>query len=126
MGEQKNIYDRSYEFAREILLWIRSANPDHISRSLTIQLVRSSTSIGANLQEAYAASSRKDFINKISIALREARESYYWLQLLRDSDDNIEKEQLSKHIQEANELSNILGKIRVNSMASKPEPHLKL
>ena len=52
---------------------------------LSKQLVRSGTSIGANVEEASAAQSRKDFISKMSIASKEARETNYWLRLLRDS-----------------------------------------
>ena len=49
------------------------------------QFLRSATSIGANVFEASAASSRKDFVNKMAIASKEARESYYWLILLKES-----------------------------------------
>jgi four helix bundle protein len=58
------------------------------------QLLRSSTSIGANLQEAIAAQSKKDFISKLSISLKEAYESRYWLNLLLYSKylDNIDKQ----------------------------------
>ena len=52
---------------------------------LSRQLLKSGTSIGANVEEALAASSRKDFIHKMSISLREARESMYWVRLLKDS-----------------------------------------
>jgi len=52
---------------------------------LSKQLVRSGTSIGANVEEALAAQSRKDFISKMSIASKEARETNYWIRLLRDS-----------------------------------------
>ena len=52
---------------------------------LSKQIVRSGTSIGANVEEASAAQSRKDFISKMSIASKEARETNYWLRLLRDS-----------------------------------------
>lgn len=115
MGVQ-DIYDRSYIFAKDILKFVRVARLDSVSRPLGLQLIRSATSVGANLQEAFAASSRRDFINKISIALREARESCYWLRLLHDSDDNLDKAELKKHIQEARELANILGKIKVSSL----------
>ena len=57
------------------------------------QLLRSATSIGANIFEASAASSKKDFINKMTIASKEARETYYWLILLREGklvDVNVE------------------------------------
>jgi len=52
---------------------------------LSKPLIRSGTSIGANVEEATAAQSRKDFISKMSIASKEARETNYWLRLLRDS-----------------------------------------
>lgn len=52
---------------------------------LSKQLLRSGTSIGANVEEATAAQSRKDFISKMSISSKEARETNYWLRLLRDS-----------------------------------------
>lgn len=119
MGEEQNIYSRSYKFSRDILLWVRTIRPDFVSKPLITQMIRSSTSIGANLQEAYAASSRKDFIHKISIALREARETHYWLRLLHETDDSLNQELVGRYIQEAHELSSILGKIRITSMASK-------
>lgn len=52
---------------------------------LSKQLLRSGTSIGANVEEATSAQSRKDFLSKMSIALKEARESHYWLRLLQES-----------------------------------------
>lgn len=52
---------------------------------LSSQVLRSGTSIGANVNEAGAAVSKKDFVNKMSIALKEARESWYWLRLLKES-----------------------------------------
>ena len=53
---------------------------------LSKQIVRSGTSIGANVEEAIAAQSRKDFISKMAIASKEARETNYWLRLIRDTD----------------------------------------
>ena len=53
--------------------------------NLSKQIVRSGTSIGANVEEAMAAQSRKDFISKMAISSKEARETNYWLRLLRDS-----------------------------------------
>ena len=63
---------------------------------LSKQLLRSGTSIGANIEEATAAQSRRDFISKMSIASKEARESNYWLRLLKDSNSckSMELEQL--------------------------------
>ena len=85
MSESPNVIkDKSYQFALNVIVLcnkLRNLNEYVLSR----QLLRSGTSIGANVEEATAAQSRKDFISKMSIASKEARESNYWLRLLRDS-----------------------------------------
>ena len=85
MSESPNVIkDKSYQFALHVIALgnkLRNQNEYVLSR----QLLRSGTSIGANVEEATAAQSRKDFISKMSIASKEARESNYWLRLLRDS-----------------------------------------
>ncbi len=81
------------------------------------QLVRSSTSIGANTQEAQFSLSKKDFINKIGIALREAKESKFWLNLISRS-ELLEKASLSSELDEVDQLcaiySSIVKKARSN------------
>ena len=72
------------------------------------QLLRSATSIGANIIEAQAGSSKKDFTNFFSHALKSANESKFWLGLLRDSKKG-NQEEIEKLLQETIELSNILG-----------------
>jgi four helix bundle protein len=74
------------------------------------QLLRSGTSIGANVEEAIVAQSKKDFISKMSISLKEARETNYWLRLLRDSKIST-SETVSPLITESEELIKILYKI---------------
>ena len=81
-----------------------------VSRTLANQLLRSATSIGANLQESRGGQSRADFLSKVSIALKEARETHYWLRLLVAADINSEK-QLSPLLDEANQLVAILTTI---------------
>ncbi|KAF0152825.1 MAG: hypothetical protein FD143_753 [Ignavibacteria bacterium] len=71
------------------------------------QLVRCGTSIGANVTESQEASSKKDFINKLSIALKEARECEYWLKLLKETEVVNEKEFLSL-INDCDELIRLL------------------
>ena len=78
--------------------------------SLANQLLRSGTSIGANIEEAIAGQSRKDFISKMSIALKEARETNYWLRLLRDS-NIVSSSNIKPLINESEELIKILFKI---------------
>ncbi|MBU1297773.1 MAG: four helix bundle protein [Bacteroidetes bacterium] len=72
------------------------------------QLLRSSTSIGANVVEAGAASSRKDFTNFFNHALKSANESKFWLALLKDS-GKASKELCDKLLEETNQISNILA-----------------
>jgi four helix bundle protein len=74
------------------------------------QILRCSTSIGANIEEAGAASSRKDFIAKMMIASREAREAKYWLRLLKE-DNFLPDYNLGDHISEIDQIINILTKI---------------
>lgn len=73
------------------------------------QILRSGTSIGANIQEATAGFSKKDFVYKMSIASKEARETRYWLQLLNKS--NLTETNVDIHLEEVNHLINILTKI---------------
>jgi four helix bundle protein len=75
---------------------------------LTAQLVRSATSIGANIVEAQAGRTKKDFSNFLSHALKSANETKFWLRLLSDS-EKAEKDSAEKLLNEATELSNILG-----------------
>ena len=77
-----DIQQRTFEFAKQIVLLV-----DRLPRTLAAteigrQMLRSGTSVGANMQEADAAESRSDFIHKVSIALKEARETRYWLALV--------------------------------------------
>ena len=88
-----------------------------VSRRLIGQLLDAGTSVGANLEEARAGQSSKDFIHKNSISLKEARESKYWLRLLLASyefEQNI-KEGIQELEQEASEIAKIIAKIIVNS-----------
>jgi putative PIN family toxin of toxin-antitoxin system len=103
------IKDKSFEFALEIVrLYQQLQNQQEYV--LSKQLVRSGTSIGANIEEATAAESRADFIHKMKIAMKEARETHYWLRLLHES-EIIENLDVSRHILEADELSRILTSI---------------
>ncbi len=78
--------NKSYEFAIEIVKLAQSLVNDKREYVLSKQLLRSGTAIGALIREAEFAQSKKDFINKMSIALKEANETLYWLDLLNDTD----------------------------------------
>ena len=85
MGKKNEILDLSFDFALEIIKLVKhlKVNKEFV---MSNQLLRSGTSVGANITEAQAAQSPKDFIAKMSIASKEARESNYWLRLLDKSD----------------------------------------
>ncbi len=85
IGEMEiNIYDYSYSFALKIIRVCTQLN-DRKEFILSKQLLRSGTSIGANLREAKYAQSKKDFLNKMNIALKEEYETEYWIELLKES-----------------------------------------
>jgi len=74
------------------------------------QLTKSATSTGANYEESQAASSRKDFLNKVNISLREIRESNYWLRIIQELE--IENNEKVKYlVKESEELKKIMGSI---------------
>ena len=79
------IRDRTFNFSLKIIKLYKQLYKQN-EFVLSKQLLRSGTSIGANVEEAIAAQSRKDFASKMSIASKEARETNYWLRLLRDSE----------------------------------------
>ena len=74
--------DNSKEFARQIVILCRTIKHEHRESVLTNQLLRSSTSIGANIHEAQYAQGAKDFISQFEISLKEVYETEYWLELL--------------------------------------------
>lgn len=79
------IKDKSYEFALRIVKLYKYLIESKKEYVLAKQILRSGTSIGANIEEAVGAQSKNDFISKMSIAYKEARESHFWIRLLKDS-----------------------------------------
>ena len=74
--------DKSKEFAKQIVILCRTIKQEHRESVLTNQLLRSGTSIGANIHEAQYAQGTRDFISKFEISLKEVHETEYWLELL--------------------------------------------
>lgn len=103
------VQTKSYAFALLIIQVSRSLHEAH-EYVLSRQLLRAGTSVGANVEEANQAESRADFIHKISIALKEACETNYWLRLLRDS-SYIEQSQAAPLLEACTELQKILTAI---------------
>ena len=117
MSDSNKTYDikiRCYEFSKSVVLFINRYEFKRIHYPIIDQLLRSATSIGANVIEGKSGNSKKNLISFFSIALRSANETKYWLCLLRDGLD-APKEKIEKLISEAIEISNILGSILVNS-----------
>ena len=85
MNDKNLIVAKSYNFALQIIELYKFLCSEKKEYVLSKQLLRSGTSIGANVNEAQAAISKKDFVAKMSISSKEARESKYWLMLLKES-----------------------------------------
>jgi four helix bundle protein len=100
------------------VLFVKDCKYDRVYSSLFDQLLRSATSIGANIVEGKAGSSKKDWKNLLTIALKSANETMYWLCLIRDTmeTDNVKAQKLLK---EAEEISRIIASIIINSANDK-------
>lgn len=101
------IQDKSYQFAIRIIRLYSHLCEQKKEFVLSKQLLRSGTSIGANIEESIGGSSKKDFYAKLSISYKEARETSYWLRLLKDTSFLTEQEFESIH-QDCEELIKIL------------------
>jgi four helix bundle protein len=105
------ITDRTFEFSVQVVKLVRDLSKrDHSARRILDQLLRSATSIGANVEESQAAESKADFIHKYQISLKEARETRYWLRLL-DAGEIAERDRLAPMIQESLEIAKIIAAI---------------
>ncbi|MEO9534232.1 MAG: four helix bundle protein [Crocinitomicaceae bacterium] len=87
MNEQKDnpILVKTFKFALKTVGLVREIQSEKKEFVLTKQLLRSGTSIGANAEEAIGRISKKDFVHKLTISYKEARETKYWLRLLKES-----------------------------------------
>jgi four helix bundle protein len=108
-GKDNIIILKSYAFALAIIQLYKML-VEKKEYVLSKQILRSGTSIGANIHEAVASESKKDFIHKLGIAVKEARETSYWLNLLKDS-GYITKEEFNKLNSSCDEIIRILNSI---------------
>ena len=111
VGEAKPnpVREKSFNFALEIIKLCRGLAKDH-EYVISKQLMRSGTAIGALIEEAIGAESRRDFLHKMSIAHKEAREAHYWLRLL-DASDLLPEENLADSLAKVDELVRLLTAI---------------
>ena len=112
------IRERSYDFALRVVRLFRELESSR-EYIMSKQVLRAGTSIGANVEEAGAAQSHREFVAKMSIASKEARECHYWLRLLRDG-NLIPAPRIQPLIDECDELVRILTAI-VKSAQSRPQ-----
>jgi four helix bundle protein len=110
-GKPCDIVARTFALAlRVVRLCQQLDHEPGVGWTIGRQLLRAGTSIGANVEEAQAGQSRADFVNKMNIALKEARETHYWLKLLSGA-GVVARDLLADIAQEADELKRILGAI---------------
>lgn len=108
MSEQaKEIQRRTREFGLRVIRLIRSLPKEVIASTISKQLLRSATSVGANYRAACRARSSAEFRAKLGICEEEADETIYWIELLTDA-DLVKRERVEPLLQEANELLSII------------------
>lgn len=105
-----DIRERTLKFSVLIIKLVSLLPRNAAGFAIASQLVRCGTSIGANVEEAQDASSKKDFIHGLVIALKEARETEYWLKVIKES-ELVSESKLAEGLQEVNELIKILTTI---------------
>ena len=112
----QELLDRTFSFGSDILIFLSKLKYAEVLSTPKKQLSRSSTSVGANYEEAQAAESKKDFIHKIGIVCKECRESHYWIRVLRAvyEDEKI-KERFDIFEKEAFELKSIFIAIKLSA-----------
>ena len=110
MKAENVILDKSFKFGLRILKLYIHLKKRKVDTGLCSQILDSGTSIGANVEEAVGGSSRKDFINKLQIAYKEARETRYWLRLLKEG-DVLERKLADSFLKDCDEIIAILTAI---------------
>lgn len=106
-----DLEDRTFQFARDIRAFVKLLRRTVANDEDIRQLVRASGSVGANYIEANDSLSKKDFVMRIKISRKEAKESRYWLRLLDTAEQDISERTRESLIREATELMNIFGAI---------------
>jgi four helix bundle protein len=115
------IAERSVKYARQVIAYFKTLEKNDVTRILGRQLLRSGTSVGANIHEAQGGQSRADFLCKMQVAHKEARESAYWLRLLGEEQAG-EARMEDRLLQETREIIRILGSIILTTKQNSPTP----
>jgi len=115
----ENLKKRTKKFAVDIIKICNSLKTSKASGVITYQLVKSSTSTGANYRAACRARSKAEFFSKICIVVEEVDESEYWLEVIKDADLSNDLEELKRLLKEANEINKIMSKAKDTSYKNK-------
>jgi four helix bundle protein len=110
MKEENVVREKSFAFAVRIVKMYRHLTEQRKEFVLSKQVLRSGTSIGANVEEAMGGQSRADFLCKLGIAYKEARETSYWIRLLKET-KYLDENEAASILQDAEELLRIIGSI---------------
>lgn len=106
-----DLEERTFQFAKAVRLMVKNLSKTTANFEDIKQLVRSSGSVGANYIEANESLSKKDFLHRVKISRKEAKESVYWLRLINETNNIEDKSEINNLLQEATELKKILSAI---------------
>jgi len=120
--DKRELQDRTKHFALRVLKLVDALRSNVTGRAISSQLIRAATAVGANYRSACRARSRAEFSAKLGIALEEADESLYWLELIRDG-KLLPESKLSLLLKEADELTAILASGRKSAAATSNIKH---
>jgi four helix bundle protein len=107
---KRDIKERSFKFALRIIKFVQKLPRNYVSQKIGGQLLDAATSVGANVEEATGGFSKKDFTYKMGVAFKEAKESNYWLRLIKVS-EIAKGDELDFLLNESEELKKILASI---------------
>ena len=106
-----DLKERTFNYAVNVRRFVKSLKSDRLNQDDFVQLIRSSGSVGANFIEAIESLSKKDFLYRLKICLKEAKESRYWLKIVEKTSNSVPHEEISILIQESKELIRIFSSI---------------
>jgi len=104
----ENLKERSFRFAIKIIDLVKELSNSTVKREIGRQVLRSGCSVGANIEEAFAAYTKREFSHLMNIAKREAKETQYWLRLMKKTDVFYQKKKIESLLKEIDELVKIL------------------
>ncbi len=111
-----DLKERTFNYAVNVRKFVRSIDSNRLNQDDFVQLIRSSGSVGANFIEAIESLSKKDFLYRLKICLKEAKESRYWLLIIENSNKISKHEELADLSQESKELIRIFASIIQKNM----------